>query len=314
MHPDCRGWEARQESRSAIQLIASRKAETAEALHAKHITRREPEMENEQRSEQVGDFVTIAYDRGIAEVTFDRGDALNAFSIQAMTELKKAAEILASDTKSSAVVLTGGKVFSAGADLADPAMRERDSMTLLEQREAVRLGPDLCQAWADLEQITIAAIERFCIGGGLAIAVSCDHRVASSSAHFRLPEIPLGMNMSWRSIPRIVSLIGPSRAKELVILGQKVDADKAIQWGLIDRLAEPGLAISQARELARSYSALPPLPARMAKEAINASAQPLGYATSYMDRDQFLLARRTGDHEEAVRSFLEKRDADFNGD
>jgi len=271
-------------------------------------------MENEQRSEQVGDFVTIAYGEGIAEVTFDRGDALNALSIQAMSELKMAAEILARDTKSSAIVLTGGKVFSAGADLADPAMRERDSMTLLEQREAVRLGPDLCQAWADLEQITIAAIERFCIGGGLAIAVSCDHRVASSSAHFRLPEIPLGMNMSWRSIPRIVSLIGPSRAKELVILGQKLDADKAIQWGLIDRLSEPGSAINRARELARSYSALPPLPARMAKEAIDASAQPLGHATSFMDRDQFLLARRTGDHEEAVRSFLEKREADFNGD
>ncbi|WP_199799324.1 enoyl-CoA hydratase/isomerase family protein [Erythrobacter sp. THAF29] len=250
----------------------------------------------------------------MAEVTFDRGDDLNALSVQAMEELKAAADLLSRDTSVSAVLLTGGAVFSAGADLGDPALRKRSSMSLLEQREAVRLGPDLCEAWARLEQITIAAIEGFCIGGGLALAVSCDHRVASQDAHFRLPEVPLGMNMSWRSIPRIVALIGPSRAKELVVLGQKVEAEKALAWGLVDRIVGKGEANDAARALARDYCAVPPIAARMAKEAIEASAHSLAYATSFMDRDQFLLSRTSKDHEEAVRAFSEKRAPKFGGD
>lgn len=264
-------------------------------------------MSNDQSSESVGDFVGISRSGAMAEVEFDRGDRLNALSIQAMEELKAAAEMLAHDTSVSAIVLSGGSVFSAGADLSDPALLEREDMTLLEQREAVRLGPELCEAWAKLEQITIAAIEGFCIGGGLALAVSCDHRIAAADAHFRLPEVPLGMNMSWRSVPRIVALIGPSRAKELVILGQKVEAETALRWGMIDRLVERGQAGVAARELAERYCELPPVAARMAKEAIETAAHPLAFATSYMDRDQFLLSRTSKDHQEAVRAFSDKR-------
>ena len=270
-------------------------------------------MQDQDSSREVGAFVTVRRTGALAEVTFDRGDDLNALSVQAMTELKSAAEELAGDTGCSAIILTGGKVFSAGADLTDPALQERDAMTLLDQREAIKIGPDLCDAWAKLEQITIAAIDGFCIGGGLALAASCDHRISSAGTHFRLPEVPLGMNMSWRAIPRIVALIGPSKAKELVILGRKVDANLALDWGLIDRVVDSGSALDLARELAEAYCALPPLAARMAKEAIDASAQPLAHATSFMDRDQFLLTRQSEDQEEAIRSFLEKREPKFRG-
>ena len=213
-----------------------------------------------------------------------------------------------------AIAVTGAQTFSAGADLADPEMRAREEMGLVEQRNALRLGPEMCDAFARLEQITIAAIEGFCIGGGLALAASCDHRVASSAAHFRLPEVPLGMNMSWRSVPRLVALIGPSRAKELIVLGRKVEAAEADKWGLVDRLCEPGTALDTARALALEYTRLPPLAARMAKEAIEASAHALAHATSHMDRDQFLLARASDDHKEAVAAFMEKRAPDFGSD
>jgi enoyl-CoA hydratase/carnithine racemase len=169
----------------------------------------------------------------------------------------------------------------------------------------------MCEAWANLEQITIAAIEGFCIGGGLALAASCDHRVMAKGAHMRLPEVPLGMNMSWRSVPRLVALIGPSRAKELIVLGRKVEAEEALQWGLVDRLCEPGEALQTARDLADQYAALPPLAARMAKEAIETSAHALAFATSHMDRDQFMLARASDDHKEALAAFLEKRAPNF---
>jgi len=250
-----------------------------------------------------GEYVSIAREGALAVVRFDRGDGLNALSVQAMQELLDAAQHLASQTDCSAIVLTGQDAFSAGADLTDPQLAAREEMSLLEQREAVKLGPDLCQAWADLEPITICAIERFCIGGGLALAASCDHRVAARDAYLRLPEVPLGMNMSWRSVPRLVALIGPSRAKELIILGEKLPAERALEWGLVDRLSEPGAALSSASEWAKAYCAMPPLASRMVKQAVDASAMPLAHATSFMDRDQFLLSRMSEDHAEAIKRF-----------
>lgn len=245
----------------------------------------------ETTSQTIGEYVSVARDGAIATVTFDRGDRLNALSVQAMEDLTQAARALATDTSCTAIVLTGGQAFSAGADLSDPRLTERKGLSLIEQREAAKLGPDMCQAWAELEQITICAIERFCIGGGLALAAACDHRVIASDAHFRLPEVPLGMNMSWRSVPRLVALLGPSRAKVLVILGRKVEADEAERWGLADQVVAPGETVAAALELAEAYAALPPVAVRMSKQAIDASAMPLGYATSFMDRDQFLLTR-----------------------
>ena len=247
------------------------------------------------KSVVIGEFVAIEIDGAVAKVTFARGDLLNALSAQAMEELRDAAQSLASETQCHCVVLTGGSAFSAGADLKDPRLTDRSKLSLLEQREAVKLGPDMCQAWADLEQITICAIERFCVGGGLALAVSCDHRVMATDAHARLPEVPLGMNMSWRSVPRIVALIGPAKSKELVILGRRVEADEALAWGLVDRVAEPGTTLDHAMKMAQSYASLPPVAVRMAKQAIDTSASPLGFATSFMDRDQFLLSRLAND-------------------
>lgn len=271
-------------------------------------------MAETSEPERFSDFITLRRDGRTVEVVYDRGDGLNALSVKGMTELKDVALALGHDTNSSVIVLRGEGVFSAGADLKDPDRASRGSATLLEQRTAMRIGPDLCQAWADLEQVTIAAVEGFCIGGGLALAASCDHRIASSSAHFRLPEIPLGMNMSWRSVPRIVALIGPSRAKQLVILGQKVQAETALGWGLVDTVTEPGEARAAALAMAEDYAALPPIALRMAKQGIDVAAHPLGHAVSYMDRDQFLLSAGSADQAEAIAAFLEKRKPAFEGD
>jgi len=260
---------------------------------------------------KVGDFVTIEREGAVAQVTLDRGDPLNRLSLQTMRELKRAAERLREDADVSAIVLTGAQAFCAGADLTDPEMAAREAMTEVEQRNALRLGPEMCEAWSKIEAITIAAIEGFCIGGGLALAASCDHRVAASDAHVRLPEVPLGMNMSWRSVPRLVALIGPARAKELIVLGRKVEAQEALNWGLIDRMTAPGDALSTAHNLAGDYAKLPPLAARMAKEAIEVSAHALAHATSHMDRDQFMLARQSDDHKKALAAFLEKREPKF---
>ena len=260
-----------------------------------------------------GQFVCVKIEQNIAVLTLDCGDGYNAMSRAVLSELTDAAIWLSTDTTSSVVILTGVGGFSAGADLKDPDRANDADRSLVEKRQLMRLGPDMCDAFERLEQITICAIERFCIGGGVALAIACDHRIIGQSAHLRLPEIPLGMNMSWHSNPRTVSLIGPSRAKQFTILGEKLPAETALQWGLVDRCVKDGETFAAALALAERYAGVPPLALRMTKQAINAAALPLGQATSFMDRDQFAFAATSADQSEAVRAFLEKRPAKFTG-
>lgn len=263
---------------------------------------------------QTGDVVSVERDGRLAVVRFDRGDGLNALSAAAMRDITQVARTFAADTETTAIVLTGTDThFSAGADLADPELAGREQLSLLERRQALKIGPDLCAAWEQLEQVTVCAIEGFCIGGGVALAAACDIRVAGRGAHLRLPEIPLGMNMSWQSNPRLANLMGPARAKLFTILGERLYAQKAEAWGLVDAVTDDGGAFAEARALAEKFANLPPLAVRMTKQAIDAAAKPLNYTASYMDRDQFGLAATSDDQREAVRAFLEKRKPNFTG-
>jgi enoyl-CoA hydratase len=250
----------------------------------------------------------------VAVVTLKRGDRLNALSIEVQQALKAAAVELRDDAGVHAVVLTGDSVFSAGADLADPAMTTRARAPLIEKREHLRIGPELCAAWEALDQVTIAAVEGFCVGGAVSLVSAMDFRIASRDAHFRLPEVPLAMNMSWQTQPRLVNLIGPARTKQFVIFGERLAAATAHDWGLVDELTEPGAALEAAMVWARKVAALPPLSVRMAKRGITQMATALNQTATFMDADQYLLATSTQDHREALAAFREKRTPKFSGE
>ena len=262
---------------------------------------------------RIGSSVTIAREGAIATVTIDRGDSRNALSRALMLELTEAAKSFSGDLETQAVILTSKGAFTAGADLKDPAMSRRAASGLLERRQMLKAGPEMCEAWERAEQITIAAIEQYCIGGGAVLAACCDFRIAGAGAYFRLPEIPLGMNMSWQSIPRLVSLIGPARTKRFVIFGEKIEAEEALSWGLIDEIAGDGRTLAHARDLAERVARLPPNAVRMSKEAVNAAAGALHRASTFMDRDQYALATMSEDYREAIKAFLEKRPPKFTG-
>lgn len=251
----------------------------------------------------------------IAVVRFDRGDGINALSPDAMRELTAAARSFEDDAATSVVVLAGhAKAFCAGFDLKDPEGRSRAEMDLGELRRHLRIGPRLTRAWQEMEQITIGAIEGFCIGGGVALAVALDFRIMADNAHLRVPEIGLGMNMSWQSIPRMLHLMGPARTKQAVILANdRISAQEAHDWGLVERVTLPGGAFAAALALAEKVAAQPPIAVSMTKLTVNRLAHALDDLASHMDVDQFALAGMTGDHKEGVGAFLQRRKPTFHG-
>lgn len=249
----------------------------------------------------------------IARVTLRREDGLNALNIQALEELRDTARRLSDKSDLAAVILTGDPVFSSGADLNEALNGHAATLSKIELRHMMKLGPDMCRTWLELEAYTIGAIEGHCVGGAAALAAVLDYRILGKSAFFRLPEVPLGMNMSWQTIPRLVAQIGPARTKEYVIFGRRVAAETALVWGLCERIVADGQTFASAEELAAEVRALPPLPVHMTKKAVNASAYALVDATSFMDRDQCMTAMETEDFRDAMASFSSRNKSQNKG-
>jgi enoyl-CoA hydratase/carnithine racemase len=260
------------------------------------------------------EMVSIERRGRIAILRFDRGDGRNALSIEACRVLTRAARSFDDDPDVSAVVLTGTPaVFSLGADLKDPELARARQARLAERRLAMQTGGRMCRAWAEIEALTICAIEGWCVGGGAALAVSCDLRVVGGGARIYVPEIERGMNLSWNAVPRIAHLVGPARAKRIAVLAEKLDAAGALDWGLADRMTEPGRALEGALEFAERAASLPPVQLRMIKQSIDASVGALDRASSHADFDQFALAAASDDFAEGNRSFLERRPPRYTG-
>ena len=259
-------------------------------------------------------YLTLRHEGRVLEVSFRSDNKVNSLNNALMRELTQLAQELQFDSELNAIILSGQQhIFTAGMDLRDPEAATAEHMTVAEKRQLVKVGPAMCAAWEALEPVTIAAIEGWCIGGGAALAVACDWRVAAEDASIYVPELKLGMNMSWQSVPRFNSLIGPARTKQLLILAEPLDAPTAGDWGLFDYVTETGEALARARQLAAQVAAMPPVPVRMAKRAITASAAALDNTASFMDADQFLLTQGTEDAIEGATAFFEKRPPRFTG-
>jgi enoyl-CoA hydratase len=259
-------------------------------------------------------YVSVEKNDRVATVRFDRGDSVNAMSVALMKELLAVARDFEGDTETNAIILTGNEEnFTVGFDLKDAALKERMEAGLMDKREMLSVGPKMCKAWEDLQPMTIAAVEGYCIGGGVALIAALDMRVAARNAKFYVPEIRNGMNMSWQSIPRMVNLMGPARTKQLCIVADMISAETAQKWRLVEELSDDAKALDVAEDLAAKIARRPPLPVRMIKQGASVAANALNHATSYMDIDQYALATGSEDYLEGITAFLEKRDPDFKG-
>ncbi len=250
--------------------------------------------------------VTVEKRGDVALVRFDRHGNLNAFDQDTILALTDVARAFHEDIETRAVVLTGtANAFSAGIDLKDPktwAEPEND----VELRQRSYRGVRLCQAWEDIPQVTVAAIEGLAVGAGVAIALACDWRVLASDAYLYVPEVKIGLNLQWGALPRLISLVGPARAKRIVLLCEKMGAQQAAAWGLVDEVAERGHAVERALELAGRVAEMPAATTAMVKEAINATANALHRASGFADADQSSLTRTFKDAIAARRDFTGK--------
>lgn len=253
------------------------------------------------------DYVTIEKRDGIAVVRFDRQANLNAFNEKLVLELTEAARSFHDDLETHSVVLAGApNGFSAGFDLkaTDGWTSETDD---LRRRQRAYGGVRLCKAWEAMPQITIAAMERLAVGAGVAIALACDWRVLGRSAYLYVPEVKIGLNLQWGALPRLITLVGPARAKRICLLCEKMPAAHALDWGLVDEVADDGKTVERALEMAETVLTMPPATVRMVKEAVNATASALHVATSYADADQSQLTATFKRAASARTSFREKK-------
>ena len=249
------------------------------------------------------EYVSMKRNGRVIKVKYSCPEKLTFFSKRLMMELTEAAEIISKVPDVNAVILCADGPFCSGADLNDKNGLFNPSESFLERRQAMKVGPNMCKAWHSLEAFTIAAIEEHCIGGGAALAAAMDYRILSNTAYIKLPEISLGMNMSWQTLPRFVAQIGPSLTKKYAILCEKIPADEALRVGLVEECVNAGTTIKCAQAIADRVAGMPTHSVKMTKTSVNAAAFSLVEAVGHADLDQYLLTEHTDEFKSAMRKF-----------
>ena len=250
----------------------------------------------------------------VLEVRFEGRKAQNLLTWDVLRELRDFAIERRDDTATRAIVLGGGeRTFTNGFDLETGVQALLEPSSLNELRALNKLGAEMCRAWEQLPCFTIAAIEGFCVGGGAALALACDARIAGEGARFYIPEILRGMNLGWGAIPRLVNLVGPARAKQACILPRPLDVTSALRWGLVEAVVPEGNALAAALEMGEDAARKPPVAVQMIKRSINAYANALADLGSFADGDQLLLLAKSEDFREGVDSFMDERPAVYTG-
>jgi enoyl-CoA hydratase/carnithine racemase len=234
-------------------------------------------------------------------LTLRREAKLNALSAALERAL---AQALAHEEVRNAgcVVLTGsGRAFSAGADVGE--LRERTPEAVFRYYAA---SGAVYEHLAALPQPTVSAIAGYCLGGGLELALATDFRIADETAVFGFPEVGLGIVPSSGGTERITRLLGPARAKELILLRGRIDAHEALAWGLVSEVVPAGEALDRALTLAHELAELPRLAASVAKRAIDAVPESSRAAGILMERLAYAMLAQTEEAHAAAEVFEQR--------
>jgi enoyl-CoA hydratase len=244
----------------------------------------------------------------MALITINRPDKHNAISLDTLDELQSAAAAAALDDEVRVITITGAgdRAFASGSDLEE--VKNRDFRKALEP---------IVQGLADqLERIpkpTIAAINGICMGGGLEVALGCDLRIATPDSRFATPEGKLGIIPGGGATARLPRIVGRGWGMEMLLMGDPIDADRALAIGLITRIVEPGELLAEARRMADQLAQFAPFVPRTMKAMVNFGMEAsLAGALMFEKYAQGALIQ-TEDKVEGINAFLEKRDPKFKG-
>ena len=211
-------------------------------------------------------LVLVNIQEGIATVTINRPDKLNAMNTQVARELVDTFEKLESQDSVGAIILTGqgSKAFSAGADISYMSTISAD-----ESVEYAKLGQLVTNTIEQVRQPTIAAVNGFALGGGCEVAMSCDIRIGSENARLGQPEVTIGIPPGWGGTQRLMRIVGPAKAKELVYTGRMVKAQEAQQIGLLNAVVPQDSLMEEVQKMAKTIISNSSMGVQMSKVAIN---------------------------------------------
>ncbi|QDW65982.1 enoyl-CoA hydratase-related protein [Luteimonas granuli] len=253
----------------------------------------------------------LAADHGAVRVlTVNRPDKLNALNRATLEALQAAFDAAADDDGVRAVVLTGSgtRAFVAGADIA--AM---SSLSAVQARDFSLLGQRLMRRMERMPKPVVAMVNGFALGGGLELAMCCHLRIAADTAKLGLPEVTLGLLPGFGGTQRLLRLVGRAAALELTLLGAPVDAARALELGLVNRVVSAAELEAETMALAAKLAGNAPLAMRGILDAIHVGGEcGLDDGLEY-ESAQFGLAFATEDAREGMTAFIERRKPAFNG-
>lgn len=250
--------------------------------------------------------VRVDRDGAVARLTLDRPDKLNALNGDVLRELTDAVATLEDDLAVRVVVLRGaGRAFSAGADLSGGGFSTGGSSDWATRRHVAGGWQRLLDSIEGLEQVTVAGLHGHCIGGAALLAIACDLRIADPSVQVRIPELAIGIPLTWGGNPRLVREIGLPLTRDLVMTGRVMSADEALRSGFVQRVVnslDEGVATCVDELLA-----MPDAPLRMTKAMTSAIGRAQMGATAWSDADLIGWSLQEAESREAATKYAARR-------
>lgn len=257
-------------------------------------------------------YSSLLYDLrdGVATITINRPDKLNALNDTVIDELGQAVGTVEADEAVKGLIMTGAgpKAFVAGADIA-----ELSRQGPLDGKARALVGQTVFRRLERLGKPVIAAVNGFALGGGCELAMACHIRIASDRAKFGQPEVKLGIGPGYGGTVRLPRLVGRGRALELLLTGEVIDAPEAYRIGLVNRVVPGDRLLAEAEALLRTILANGPVAVRLCLEAVDTGLEIPSEEALKLEANTFGLLASTHDMREGMAAFLDKRPAAFRG-
>jgi enoyl-CoA hydratase len=243
----------------------------------------------------------------IGIIRMNRPDALNALNSATFHEYDNVLDVLEKDSEIRIVIITGeGKAFVAGADIV-----EMKDMNGEQSRAFSELGQRIFRRFERMDKVFIAAVNGFALGGGCELAMACDIRIASEKAKFGQPEVNLGVTPGFAGTARLPRIVGSAKAKELLFTGNMINAEEAKRIGLVNQVVPPESLMEEVKKLAQNILTKGPLAIKMVKACVNRGMQTDIDNAGAIEVDAFGQCFESGQTDEGMTAFLEKREAKF---